>query len=217
MQIGCTKKLLDKLKVKTEKGTDANPLFSWSANFMVVDRRAMVVVTNDATRFAFFMYGLKMKEWKHFEAVVLEEMVNALRRYYLKEEVIEKYVATAGAVELTKTADRGFVARVNKVTEIMTYCLDIINPETISQPQLAGFVNRDLFSMNKGKDYYYARELFAEKLTAWYGGPIFDCPMAELAISLDLGDTSAERHVCVPLDYTLEQLHQCIQEAYAWT
>jgi hypothetical protein len=50
MLIGCTKNLLEFLKeapVKREEGID--PLFTWTANLIMLNRRKTLVVVNDAT------------------------------------------------------------------------------------------------------------------------------------------------------------------------
>ena len=55
MKIGCTKKLLDYMKITSsaDNGT-ADPLFSWSANLITLNRRKAIVVMNDASYYGLF-------------------------------------------------------------------------------------------------------------------------------------------------------------------
>ena len=66
MQIRCTKKLLDTLKVVPEEMTEEDALFSWHANLLMINRRKVVVLMNDFSRYTVVLYGLKAKEFKNF-------------------------------------------------------------------------------------------------------------------------------------------------------
>lgn len=62
MNIHCTKKLLDFLKIKPEKATiQTEPLFSWSANLILLNHRKTLVAVNNASKSAFVLYGITQK------------------------------------------------------------------------------------------------------------------------------------------------------------
>ncbi|XUX04628.1 hypothetical protein QM454_08935 [Sporosarcina sp. UB5] len=54
MRIHSTKKLLDQIPfdLAVGVGEEGNPLFSWHAHLIVIDRRKAVVLMNDQSRYA---------------------------------------------------------------------------------------------------------------------------------------------------------------------
>ncbi len=71
MIINCTKKLQDELGIKPSLVEIENPLFSWHANIVRVNRRKTVVLVNDASRYNIILYGLKAKDFKNIENITL--------------------------------------------------------------------------------------------------------------------------------------------------
>ena len=62
MLIGCTKNLLEFLKESPAEREEAiDPLFSWTANLIILNRRKTLVAVNDATKCCFVLYGLTTK------------------------------------------------------------------------------------------------------------------------------------------------------------
>ena len=61
MLVQCTKKLLDELKVKPQPHGEEDPLFSWHANFITLNRRKTVVLVNDQNRYVIVLHGVKGK------------------------------------------------------------------------------------------------------------------------------------------------------------
>ena len=73
MQIGCTKKLLDCIgTIPAPVDTAIDPRLSWSANFITINRRHAVVVANDSSRYGFVLYGLKAKNFKSLDKLVID-------------------------------------------------------------------------------------------------------------------------------------------------
>jgi len=65
MELACTKKLLEYIGVKPEKiSAEVDPLFEWTANLMVVNRRKTIVVVHAASRCSFVLYGMTVKHLK---------------------------------------------------------------------------------------------------------------------------------------------------------
>ena len=62
MLIGCTKNLLEFLKESPAEREEAiDPLFSWTANLIMLNRRKTLVAVNDATKCCFILHGLTTK------------------------------------------------------------------------------------------------------------------------------------------------------------
>lgn len=69
MQIQCTKKLLDELKIKAEPRTEENSLSSWHGNLLKLGRKKVLVLMNDVSRYAVVLFGLKAKDLKNIASL----------------------------------------------------------------------------------------------------------------------------------------------------
>ena len=83
MQIALTKKLADAMGVNSlSVHEDENPLFSWTANWTKVwdNRRSedMLVLVNNATRFAVAIYQVKRKELKNVAEMMRTAISNTV-------------------------------------------------------------------------------------------------------------------------------------------
>lgn len=87
MRLGCTKKLLDYLGVKPEKATvPVEPLFEWTANLIVVNRRETLVV-HTASRTTFVIHGLTAKVRGKLPELILKRIRTLLRSEYVCPEM----------------------------------------------------------------------------------------------------------------------------------
>src|SRR5574342_740055 len=98
MLIHCSKKLLDELKMKPDPVLEEEPLFSWSAHVLTIQRRKMVVAVNNQNRYAVILYGLKAKDFKRLDELIKDGLREIWLAEGIKEDVIDKYLSTAGEV-----------------------------------------------------------------------------------------------------------------------
>ncbi len=119
MQIGCTKKLAEYLRIQAVPADTAiDPLFSWSANMIMVNHRRTIVVSNDASRYAFILYGIKRGDVKNIETLILEGVKACLETMCFTPTIIDQYLQDCGEqVMFSKTANRSVVAGLNNVCE----------------------------------------------------------------------------------------------------
>lgn len=219
MFIQCTKKLLDRLKLKPEPRLEENPLFSWHANLVTINRRQAVVLINDKTRYAIMIYGLKAKDFSQINRWIVQAVREVFLQEGIKEEVIEHYLQDAGAIAFTKTKDRSHVARLNKATEnteVFSYregkidIIDGINEDLSMQ------VSRLLVTDGNG-DYIRPNEELYHELKARYGENIFSTKAVEIKVTLMLEEHEIYRNLIVPLNRTFPQFHKILQSAFSWT
>lgn len=120
MQIACTKKLVEQLGITPETMTDScTPLYSWSANIVMVNRRKAVVAVNDSNRLGFVLYGLKAKDWKQFSVLIKEEIRNTLFQYGIRPDLVNRYIPENEEMHLVKLSDKRGIARMNKAVQRM--------------------------------------------------------------------------------------------------
>lgn len=216
MKIQCTKKLLEVLKVQpAQQEVEEDALFSWHANILTYNRRKTVVLVNDHHRYVVVLYGLKAKEFKNLDKIVLEGIREAFLAEGIKEEIIEKYLLQSGEFTYTKTKDRTSVARLNKACEHVDIFQDLLDNETIFNKKLSMRVSRSIFGTGKKSYIVPVRELI-QSLESFAGESIFSMQAVQLKITLRLDKQNVWRRIVVPLHGTFEDLHETLQVAFGW-
>lgn len=221
MQIRCTKKLLDTLKVVpeviTEVITEEDPLFSWHANLLMINRRKVVVLMNDFSRYTVILYGLKAKEFNNFNDIAVQGIREVLQADGITDEVIEQYLQRVGEVVYTKTKDRSSTAHLNKACDNVYFHMNSVNTNAIYQPKWSMKSNHSIVGVSAGESHYSLRdEKMHEGLALFAGQSIFGTEAVILKVSLRLGDHQIWRRLVVPIWKTFDQLHDMLQRAFDW-
>lgn len=215
MQICCTKKLLDHLKVVPEVVAEEDSLFSWHANLLIINRRKVVVLVNDVSRYTIILYGMKAKEFKNFEAIAMEGIRKAFQADGIKDEVIDQYLEYKEEVIYTKTINRTSVARMNKSCDNVYFYLDSLNINVIAQPEISKQANQFVVGDSKG-NYIQPSKKMHEGLALFAGRPVFKTEAVVLKVTLRLEDYQIWRRLVVPTWKTFDQLHDMLQCAFDW-
>jgi hypothetical protein len=113
MQIGLTKKLSDAAGIQIAPA-DAfiDPLFSWSANLLTIHRKKTIVCMNDASRFGFFLHGVRAADYKRMDQLILDGMRQCMAEEAIAPEVVERYLSDASADQRTGRLTEGVVAKI---------------------------------------------------------------------------------------------------------
>lgn len=215
MQIGCTKKLLEYLNIKsTQESADIAPFFSWSANLLTLNRRKTIVVMNDISRYGFVLYGITAKTLKSLDELMLDGVHSCLEEECIAPELIDRYMIDRGGITYGKTADRSTVARLNKLCERATYFTEDMTADTIGQQQLLGRINDDIFKIDG--DYCKPGDLLCDSIAKFYSVEnVRKCRAAVLDVTLKL-DTPCSRRIVIPMNYTFDRLHRALQCLFNW-
>lgn len=148
--IGCTKKLLDRMKVSpAAKPSEVDPLFAWTAAMSFVDRRMMVVFTHDETRFSIVYHGVKAKELKDLPRLFREGLAPTMLASNVSPALVEWYCAHCGEAAITKTAGPKAVARSNKSVTDASWQVVNLSPDLRLCLAEASFINRFFHSTEK--------------------------------------------------------------------
>ena len=146
MVIGCTKKLLDFLGVKPQKiAVETDPLFSWTANFIILKRRKTLVAVYNATKFCFVLHGLTAKRISRLPELMKDGIRAVLQSEYVAPEIIEKYLDDCGDdLTLTTTTSRSDVAYCNKACERVERFVNLFEPDSMFQEKYLPWINDDM-------------------------------------------------------------------------
>lgn len=216
MLIRCTKKLLTELKVVPTEVNEVNPLFSWHANILLINRRKVVVLVNDLTQYPVVLHGLKAKDFKNLGELAIEAIRKTFKAEGIKEDVIAHYFSQVDEhVQFTKTSDRTLVARMNKSCETVTFFDDLLVEDSIVQPAWSMRVSKFMVGRPVVRYVYPNRELY-EALSTLAEQPAFPGHAAILNVTLRLENHKVRRRLVVPLNKTFSGLHTIIQQAFGW-
>lgn len=216
MHIQCTKKLLNKLKKTPEPLVmEENPLFSWHANIITIDRRQIVVLTNDASRYTIVLPGLKAKDFANIDKLIIKAIRQVLESENISKDVINQYILRAGKTAFTKTKDRSMVAKLNNACDETWVLAPYLDMTQNVSPEVSKIISRKLVT-NSDKEYTYPnKDLFAG-LEGFIGRSIFSGSAIEIEVSLMLKNHEIWRRLVVPLNRTFKELHRIIQIAFNW-
>ncbi|MDS0525917.1 plasmid pRiA4b ORF-3 family protein [Clostridium sp. SHJSY1] len=215
MNICCTKKLQDEMEIKIKEYNEENDIFSWSVNLIKLKRKKAVVVVNDSSRFGFILFGLKAKDFKKIDELIVEGIKRCLKDENIKEELIENYINDAGKVTYSKTKGPKYVSRLNKACECVTFFEELIDSEEIYQVQLTKKINGDYIMVNKS-NYEHPYDLLLEDFKAIYGDSIIKGEAAQILVKLKLGAYTAKREIMIPMNINFKEFHKILQKAFEW-
>lgn len=161
MLIQCTKALLDKMKIspselKSPAGHEQLPqaLMAWHANIVNMDRRKTVVLMNNATRYPVVSTGRNRKTGPTRKTLIREAIITALRMEGVCEAVIDRYMADAGEIEFSKTANRSMAAKKNHSVNEVAFKQEYLDESTLIQRYISMTAGRLLQGSPDGK--YFA-------------------------------------------------------------
>lgn len=215
MLISCTKKLQDQLKIKPCMVEISDPLFSWHANMISINRRKTLVLVNDDNRYVIILHRIKSKGFENIDSVVISGIKETLLADCVKPEVVDRYLNDGGNVIYSKTRNRALVARMNKGCEAAKIFVDSYCPQTVIQPGVSKKANTYVF-VDAGEKHYHPYELFYNALEIRYGKPIFSTKALVLKITLKLEHFDVWRRVVVPINLNFEDLHKVIRDCFGW-
>jgi hypothetical protein len=224
MQIALTKKLADAMGVKpTTSKDEADPLFSWTANWVNVweNRKAenMLVLVNNATRFVVGIYEVKRKSLKNVPDMMAIAIKNTLLALNLNPEIVDEYMRLAGEVEFAVNRNRQYTAWVNRAgMECAFYVGRKYNGiEKMFSDTVGAQINHGLVGYsNNYEDSFRPKNKLFDALSALTGLPAYNYRAFELSVTLDLAIYKATRRLIVPADIELSKLHDVLQSAFHW-
>ncbi|MGL6106115.1 plasmid pRiA4b ORF-3 family protein [Romboutsia sp.] len=212
MIINCTKKLQEELNIKPDLEKVLNSLFSWHGNIIRINRRKTLILTNDATRYTVVLYGLKAKDFKNIQNLIVEAIRKNFEIDCVNQEIILKYIEDIGEITFSTTQDRKQVARMNSAGKDVNH-YSRMNSDDISPYQLSKISNNAPLNIN---GYAYPKELLYEELEKLYNMPPIRCKAVKIKARLDFEKMDISRELIVPLNYTFRDLHKVMQRAFQW-
>ena len=229
MLIQCTKALLDKLglspdELKPAQGHENMPeaLLAWHAGLVNIDRRKTVVLMNNASRYPVVIYRPKPQDFSRMRELIHKAIVEALRMEGISEAVIDRYMADAGEIQFSKTANKSLVAKLNKAVKDVYWVGEYLDSSTPIQRYFSIQAGRMPQNLPYDEFYYPINELLKyleDRYADVTGGvrqPVIDVEAYQLKIELEIEGFDIWRRVVVPSTFSFEHLHNVIQIVFDW-
>lgn len=217
MLIQCTKKLLEELKLPAAASeVEYDPLTSWHANIITVNRRKTVVAINDSCNYGVVLYGLKAKDFQNLGNIIINAVRENLLSECIKPDVIDKFIPILSKVSYSKTKNASMVSRINKACEYVNYRRKYLNSDKVNQLQIGRNLSRRPFKLKGTNGYLFPHAELFKLLQQFTDGEVFSCTAMELNVKLEMESFDIQRRLIVPGSYTFEQLHKILQVAFGW-
>ena len=229
MLIQCTKALLDKMKIgsrelRSPEGYDQLPrsLLAWHAHAVNMDRRKAVILMNNATRYPVVIYRPKPKDFARMKDLMREAIIAALRMEGVCETVIERYMADAGEIEFSKTANRSMVAKMNQAVYAVSLMHDYLDENRLIQRYSSIAAGRH-FQVSPEEGCFRPISRMIECLGNYCDSgadgvsrPVLDVELYQLKIRIEIEGFDIWRRVLAPSGFSFRHLHRAIQTVFDW-
>lgn len=227
MNIQCTKKLLDKMKVKPEEIADKSDFFDWHANLIQFNSHNTIVFTNNLFRYSIILYKIKAADLKQIDRLFQKSLIEIFHGENIDQKLIDKYILQAGKMRFTKTSDRSVLSSMNQTWMEMPFFADEVDHEAIIQTDFNLFYGTHMQSYKE--HFFIPQDLLIEAMKIYQAESTTDMTLVQLMknkpnnrkalllkIRLLCEDQDIWRVVAVPASYTYEQLHRLIQIIFNW-
>lgn len=229
MIIQCTKALLDKLEIQksdlvSPEGYEQFPkcLMGWHANLVTINRRKIMILMNNETRYPVVINRLLKKDLSNIKTVIQEAIRVALRMEGIKEAIIEDYLASAEDITFSKTASRSMVAKLNNTVRDVEVMSEYLDKDTTIQRYISLLVSK-MIQRDESNNGFYPRNKMIESLAMLNGldanqapEQVLDIELYQLNIQIDLEGHHIWRRVLVPSNFSFRHLHNIIQIVFDW-
>ncbi|CCO24449.1 DUF6933 domain-containing protein [Maridesulfovibrio hydrothermalis] len=122
--IGCTKKLLNELKVNDcAEQSDFRGLRGWHGNTFRLYRSKAVLLVNDQTRFAIFIPRLVKKDFSNFDPIFRDRFKEALEWTNADAGLVAKALLQCGGCTYGKTHNRSVLGTMNDMKQAIEHIL----------------------------------------------------------------------------------------------
>lgn len=227
MNIQCTQKMLDKLKLPAQTMTEANDFFDWHAGLVLIERHNTAIFMNNHFRYSLILSNLKAGDFKKLDQLFRQALVEALQAEGIEQALIDSYLNEIGSVHFSRTSNRSIVSQLNYTGQILHYYSDVFINDQIIQTNLAVKFGKVAQKIN-GR-YMDPRDLmlsaFAQYKELGSGSFLSDAPPKSvkkaqkafvLTVQLPCEGMVIWRKIVVPAEITFARFHRILQACFNW-
>ena len=120
-----------KEKVSAREFSESNPFFSWHANYFNVNRKKIVLLTNDLTYMTIVLVDINAQKKKQLAEFIPQAIREVFTAVGISPEQVDQYLKIAGSIEVNAGFNRVVTGVMNNMIEAMQYYSDGIYQEPI--------------------------------------------------------------------------------------
>ena len=227
MNIQCTQKLLEKLKVSATTVTESSDFFDWHGGCLLINRHNTVVLTNNLFRYSLILYNLKAADFKKLDQLFKKALTEVLLAEGIDRATIDRYLDQAGPILFCKTTSRSITAQINYTGRILPFYAEYFSEDQIIQTDLN--MKLGTYIQKVGKEYVYPRELLLTAFSQFKENTLPVLSSEKLSktkapgerafvmlVQLPCGDQVIWRKLAVPARITFAKFHRVLQACFNW-
>ena len=119
MNLKCTKKLLDMLKIKNPNNfkipNTNEDIENWHCNILDYNKIYAVLITNDKTLFSFYLFGFEKDDFKDFSEIIKQNIFKTMLNMGFEQKQFEIILESMENIKFSKTNNRGTLASMNQM------------------------------------------------------------------------------------------------------
>jgi len=128
MNLKCTKKLLDMLKIKNSNNSKIpssnEDIENWHCNIIDFGKIYGVLITNDKTLFSFYIFGLKKSDFKDFSEIIKQTIFKTMLNMGFEQKKFEVILESIENIKFSKTDDKKVLASMNQMLPYIYGCME---------------------------------------------------------------------------------------------
>jgi Plasmid pRiA4b ORF-3-like protein len=217
VNLRCTKKLLDRLKLPAKQAKPAAPTAStaklgdWYATYLPLRPKHLVLVISQRARLAVLFPAAPLQT---LPSRFLEAVRHRLEALCISPEAIEKELAAMGEVQFLPTGADRCRATMGTMTQFLQV-IDYSQERQEHPEEIALYLGRYLVGVTGQRDYFRPNEVARELLDP--ATVLEESRYAlQLRVTIQESDPPIWRRLLVPASLSLHQLHHVIQSAFGW-
>lgn len=161
MEIGITKAVQDKIKIKSVEITKNTPLvFCWDTHLVRLKGRNVLLIVNASNRYTIAMTDIEPRNWNYYTLYVGQVIGGVMQNMGYSQKQIDEHFKMAGEKIVTKTHGRKSVGGINRMVTCMEYYDKKLEKGTKYQWELCEYFNRNICQPEGFDAYGYPFELF---------------------------------------------------------
>ena len=129
MNLKCTKKLLDILKVNQlhesispDKNKDIE---DWHCNIIDYGKIYAILLTNDKTLFSFYLFGFRKDDFKDFIENIKQDIFKMMLNMKFEQTQFEVILESMENIKFSKTDNRKILASMNQMLPYIHHSMEI--------------------------------------------------------------------------------------------
>ena len=119
MNLKCTKKLLDMLKIKNPNNfiisNTKEDIENWHCNILDYGKIYAVLLTNDKTLFSFYLFGFEKNDFKDFSEIIKQSIFKTMLNMEFEQKKFEVILESMENIKFSKTNNKSVIASMNQI------------------------------------------------------------------------------------------------------